>query len=429
MSDVTPSLSALSPELKNKLLAQLSRRAKTANEVQEVLENQPAPWLTLDQRPLLTLFAAGEEQPVDAVSITCLNDRVVGNGFSLRDITHGICGDLPLLSNIRQLPEGRIATLTLPRTYGQIYSQSGDIVRLVEQSLNIARSLGARAVSLTGLIPSATRYGQDIRHHPDQPLITTGHATTTSAVVLSLQKLLQVAGRHLADEDLSFIGLGSVGTAALTLMLKVLPHPRSLTLCDLYSRREVLDALMRHLREDLGYEGKLRFVPSGRVCPDEIYEATTLVGATNVPDVVDVSRLRPGTLLVDDSDPHCFDAARAIERLETQGDILFTEGGALRAPAEIHHRIYVPKALEWALQYPADDDNAHHITGCILSSLLSGKFDYPATLGMVEAQHAVTHYQALVERGYQAANLHCGPWRVPASAIAAFRRQFGAGEA
>lgn len=429
MSSVSASLSTLTPELKNKLLAQLSQRAKTGNEVQEMLKTQPAPWLTLDRRPLLTLFAAGEEAPVDAVSITCLNDRVVGNGFSLRDITHGICGDLPLLSNIRQLPEGRIATLTLPRTYGQIYSQSGDIVRLVEQSLNIAQSLGARSVSLTGLIPSATRYGEAIRHQPGQPSITTGHATTTSAVVLSLQKLLQAAGRNLAEEDLSFIGLGSVGTAALSLMLKVLPHPRSLTLCDLYTRRDALETFMRYLREELDYQGELRFVPSQRTCPEEIYQATTLVGATNVPNVVDIARLRPGTLIVDDSDPHCFDTAQAIERLETQGDILFTEGGALRAPGEIQHRIYVPKALEWALQYPADDDNAHHITGCILSSLFSGKFGYPTTLGMVEPQHAVTHYQALVERGYQAANLHCGSWRVPAPAIAAFRHSFGAEEA
>lgn len=425
MSDASSTFSTLTPEAKNKLLAHLARRARSSNEIQETLETHPAHWLTLDQRPLLTLFAAGEEQPVDAVSITCLNDRVVGEGFTLRDVTHGICGDLPLLSNVRQLAEGRIATLTLPRTYGQIYSQSHDVVRLVEQSLNIARTLGAKAVSLTGLIPSATGYGAAIRHQPGQPRITTGHATTTSAVVLSLQKLLQSAGRHLADEDLSFIGLGSVGTATLSLMLRVLPHPRRLTLCDLYTRSEELTLLMWHLREELHFEGELRFAPSQRVCPDDVYAATTLVGATNVPNVVDVSRLRPGTLIVDDSDPHCFDVASAIDRLTTHGDILFTEGGALRAPTEIQHRIYVPKALEWALQYPADDDNAHHITGCILSGLLSAKFDYPTTLGMVEPLHAVTHYQALVERGYQAANLHCGAWRVPADAISAFRRQFG----
>ncbi|EMR6448771.1 hypothetical protein WJU70_001012 [Enterobacter cloacae] len=425
MSEVHSSLSSLSPEVRQKLLAQLSQRAKNASESQELLENHPAEWLTLDRRPLLTLFAAGEEAPVDAVSITCLNERVVGNGFKLRDITHGICGDLPLLSNIRQLPEGRIATLTLPRTYGQIYAQSEDVVRLVEQSLVIAKSLGAKAVSLTGLIPSATRYGEAIRHREGMPVITTGHATTTSTVVLSLQKLLETSGRRMEDEEVSFIGLGSVGTAALNLMLKVLRHPRSLTLCDLYSRREVMEEVMRVIREEHGFRGMLRFVPSGQTCPDEIYDASLLIGATNVPNVVDVSRLRPGTLIVDDSDPHCFNAKKAIERLETHGDILFTEGGALRTPSTVQHRIFVPQALEWALQYPADDDNAHHITGCILSSLFSGKFGYPATLGMVEPEDALAHYQALTERGYQAANLHCGAWRVPAQAIATFRARFG----
>ncbi|OZG70443.1 hypothetical protein BTA51_26095 [Hahella sp. CCB-MM4] len=421
----TATLSKLSPEIKARLLQQLSQKAKQVNAEQEVLETSPASWLTLDQRPLLTLFAAGEEPKVDAVSITCLNDRVVGNGFSLRDITHGICGDLPLLSNIRQLPEGRIATLTLPRTYGQIYSQSNDIVRLVEQSLKISKSIGAKAVSLTGLIPSATSYGKAINYNDDLPIITTGHATTTSAVVLSVKKILSEANRKLDQEDVSFIGMGSVGTATLSLMLKVLPHPRSLTLCDLYAKKDEIEALMQHIREELHYEGKLRFIPSERVCPDEIYESTTLIGATNVPNVVDVERLRPGTLIVDDSDPHCFDAEKAIERFNNEGDILFTEGGALRAPSEIQHRIYVPKKLEWALQYPVDDDNAHHITGCILSSLLSGKFNYPSTLGLVDPNHAVVHYEALLERGYQASNLHCGSWRTPPSQIVEFRKKYG----
>ncbi|EOY4514634.1 hypothetical protein ACP51X_001670 [Vibrio vulnificus] len=425
MTDANSTLSKLSPENKARLLKQLAQKAKMSNAEQEILTQQPADWLTLDQRPLLTLFAAGEEANVDAVSITCLNDRVVGNGFSLRDVTHGICGDLPLLSNIRELPEGRIATLTLPRTYGQIYSQSKDIVRLVEQSLHIAKSLGAKAVSLTGLIPSATDYGKAIRNSDDLPLITTGHATTTSAVVLSLKKILSESNRTLENETVSFIGVGSVGSATLSLMLRVLPHPRSLTLCDIYSKQDEVEALMAHIRNDLGYQGELRFVPSEKVCPEEVYESTTLIGATNVPNVIDIASLRPGTLIVDDSDPHCFDADKAVERCMENGDILFTEGGALRAPSVIQHRIYVPKKLEWALQYPADDDNAHHITGCILSSLLSGKFNYPSTLGFVEPDDAVVHYEALLGKGYQAANLHCGSWRVPRSIIADFRKVYG----
>lgn len=420
-------LDNLSPELRAKLLAKLAERSRQANRSIE-LYRRPAEWLTLDQRPLLTLFAAGDEAPVDAVSITCLNDRVVGNGFSLTDITHKLCGDMPMLTNVREMSLGRIATLTLPRTYGQIYAESRDIVRLVEQSLRIAASIGAKAVSLTGLIPSATEYGRAISTHEGLPAITTGHATTTPSVVLSLKRLLEESGRRLAGEDMCFIGLGSVGTSTLRLMLDALEHPRSLLLCDVYAKQADIGALMREIRDDFGFAGTLAFAPSQRICPDEVYRAGVVVGATNAPNVLDIDRVKPGTLIVDDSDPHCFDAAKAIARFESRNDILFTEGGALRAPDVIRHRIYVPEQFEWALQYPVDDDNAHHITGCIFSSLLSAKYGYPTTLGLVRRQDARQHLSGLVRYGYSASNLHCGTYRLQRARIEDFRRRFGGDE-
>jgi predicted amino acid dehydrogenase len=418
-------LDRLAPHARELLLAKLSERARGASQRQIELVRRPADWLSLDKRPLLSLFAAAEEAPVDAVSITCMSDRVVGNGYSLTDITHGVCGDMPLLTNVRDLSIGRIATLTLPRTYSQIYTQRGDIVRLVQQSLHMAAVLGAKAVSLTGLIPSATDYGRAVTHGPQLPQMTTGHATTISSVVLALQRLLRETGRRLADEDLSFIGLGSIGGSTLRLMLATMEHPKSLTLCDVYAKRADVDQLMQEIRNTYGYEGQLRFVVSQRVCPDEVYTASVVVGATNAPNVLDVAKLRPGTLIVDDSDPHCFDAEAAIQRFEQAGDILFTEGGALRAPDVIRHRIYLPEQFEWALQYPVDDDNAHHITGCIFSSLLTARYGYPATLGYVDQEDAQVHLSGLVKYGYTAANLHCGTYRLAPERIAAFRRTHG----
>lgn len=417
-------LDRLAPNVRELLIAKLAERARAAQQTVE-LTSHPADWLVLDRRPLLNLFAVAEEAPVDAVSITCMSDRVVGNGYSLTDITHKVCGDMPMLTNVRELSIGRIATLTLPRTYGQIYTQSNDIVRLVQQSLRIASLLGAKAVSLTGLIPSATNYGRAVPHDPGQPEMTTGHATTISSVVLALQRLLRDTGRRLAEEDLSFIGLGSIGGSTLRLMLATMEHPKSLTLCDVYAKRADVDALMKEIRETFGFEGDLRFVVSERVCPDDVYAASVIVGATNAPNVLDVQRLRPGTLIVDDSDPHCFDADAAIQRFETAGDILFTEGGALRAPDIIKHRIYLPEQFDWALQYPVDDDNAHHITGCIFSSLLSARYGYPSTLGYVDQEDAQVHLSGLVKYGFTAANLHCGNYRLAPERIAAFRQAFG----
>src|SRR5205823_12127012 len=93
--------------------------------------------------------------------------------------------------------------------------------------LRVARRLGAGAVSLTGLLPSATDYGRNLVRAvagQDVPAITTGHATTTATVVLSIRRLLAEAGRDLARERVAFVGLGSVGTSVLRLMLRCLPH-------------------------------------------------------------------------------------------------------------------------------------------------------------------------------------------------------------
>src|SRR5439155_610296 len=75
---------------------------------------------------------------------------------------------------------------------------------------------------------------------------------------------------------------------------------------------------------------------------DAAYSATLLVGATNVPDVVDVARLAPGTLVVDDSFPPCLSVPAAAARLRTRGDLLFTAGGFVRAPGRITRAIALP---------------------------------------------------------------------------------------
>jgi hypothetical protein len=65
----------------------------------------------------------------------------------------------------------------------------------------------------------------------------------------------------------------------------------------------------------------------------------------------------------------------------------------------------------------------HHLWGCVLSSLLSTRFDHLSpTLGIVGADTAVQHYQVLDELGFQAAPVHCDGVRLPAAAVDRFRQ-------
>ena len=181
---------------------------------------------------------------------------------------------------------------------------------------------------------------------------------------------------------------------------------------------------------DAGFKGSLQLLEAdGLSLPDAVYAATTIVGATNVGKVLDITRVRPGTLIIDDSGPHCFDPALARLRFEAQGDILFSEGGALQAPNPIREVVYAPD--EW-MEVVGDGTrlraSRHHeyLMGCVLSGLLVAREeDLAPTIGLVSTETARLHLARLQALGFQAAPLHCEGYRLEEERIAAFRQRFG----
>ena len=115
-------------------------------------------------------------------------------------------------------------------------------------------------------------------------------------------------------------------------MLSCLPHPAALSLCDVYSKHEDLEALRREVTGALGYRGEVRLLASRHEVPAELYEASLIVGATNVAEILDIDLVAPGTIVVEYSAPHLFRADRALRRFLERRDILVTEGGVLAAP-------------------------------------------------------------------------------------------------
>jgi predicted amino acid dehydrogenase len=125
----------------------------------------------------------------------------------------------------------------LPLAENELYDDVERVVDLTGAAIKIARSIGAKTISLTGLLPSATRYGESFARL-DGCAVTTGHATTAACIVVNLAGLLRAAGRDLEDESVAVLGLGSIGRASLRAALSVLPHPRRLVLCEVPSRIE-----------------------------------------------------------------------------------------------------------------------------------------------------------------------------------------------
>src|SRR5215813_6203424 len=95
-----------------------------------------------------------------------------------------------------------------------------------------------------------------------------------------------------------------------------------------------------------------------------------------MPGVLDVKQLAAGTIVVDDSFPHCFDFELAIHRMTSQKDVLLVDGGLVLPHDPIEWIEAVPENLPsrfdalFGLNLLSLNDTTA-ITGCILSSLLS----------------------------------------------------------
>jgi acyl transferase domain-containing protein len=407
----------------------------SANEPLEVLESvateTTSEFTTIESRPLRALFVSGELAPVNGAALSYLPASLLAyTGLSAKEITHGWCANSPLVGSVWETTAGRLASVILPRFDADIYRDKDDLISVAIEALELASQLGARQISLTGIIPSATNYGHDlataIKGRSDLPQITTGHATTSSSVVLNINRILQETDRDLVNEQVGFLGLGSIGMATLRLMLKCLPHPPSITLCDVFNKRSQLEALGGELRDTCGYRGELKIVVGQADVAPEIYDATLIIGATNVPNILDITRVNPGTLIVDDSAPHCFDQSLAIQRLHDQHDILFTEGGMLRAPEPIKRLVYLPNPqLTLGRSDILFKRDPHEIFGCMFSGLLTNsEAQLGPTLGFVDVETCFAHYEALNKLNFKAAGLHCEDYRIPDEEICEFRSRF-----
>ena len=400
----------------------------------EATEQSFFSFLKFESRSLLKLFNLGKIEPVDAAALGYLPISLMEvTQLSQEELVQGWFDNLPEIRRIFSTSIGRVCHITLPMLSSELYHNPEGLLDVIVDGLEMAGQLGARVVSLTGLLPSATDYGRAVSARilgrSDLPSITTGHAITTVAIVFSIEKILAESGRNLSLERVGILGTGSIGLASLRLMLTVLPHPLEISLYDVYSKHGLLKEFRQEIIHKYGFKGEVKIFASQAEVPIHIYRSTLIVGATNVPDVLDLSDLKPGTIILDDSAPHCFNPELAIERLEKRGDILFTEGGILKSPQPISELRYFPNYRNNKNPFAAMVNYRHsdyEIMGCIFSSLFSAIFDnMKPTIGFVDNDTCVRHYEKIKQLGYESASLSCRDYLLPKKIIQRFRQRFG----
>ena len=145
-----------------------------------------------------------------------------------------------------------------------------------------------------------------------------------------------------------------------------------------------------------------------------VYAADTIIAALSASEVLDVERLRPGTIVVDDSYPPAFTLSRAIRRIEDRADILFSNAGMLRLPRPVRETLVLPNGAEAALEAAGvaafRDEvarDARELTACVLSSALTAsRRDSDRRSGWRKLDDLVSHYRGLQDAGVSAARLN-----------------------
>ncbi len=370
---------------------------------------------------------------LDAVALTYIPDSLASlSGMSRDEISERLFAGKPRLSNSYELEQGRIGVIMLPCFETDFYKDPESVKLATLSALEMAGQSGAKNVSLTGVIPSATDYGRDIAEWmkgiDGLPPITTGDATRSATIVKSVEGILNEAKREISGETVSVVGLGSIGFGSVRLMLDVMDHPKHLILCDPYQTDDQMSRIRDRFR-DAGYQGQIDIVKNGGALPPEVYEASMVIASSNLPGVLDIEALKPGALVVDYSFPPVFKLDRAIKRFATERDILFTTGGELKMPEVVGETVYLPEGLDEMddsvqnsfIKFLASRDK-HEITGCVLVSLLTGTGEgIEPTIGPLENDDAIAHYEYLEELGVKSARLQMSGYFLPEESVTSFR--------
>lgn len=322
-----------------------------------------------------------------------------------------------------QTPLGRSANLVLPFFANEIQpGQAKRILPAIDQARYQAQALGVRVVSLAGLLPALSSYGLDL---PDfvnaaeraPQRLTTGHSTTVVAMLHTIRFALAQLERPLANCHLAVVGLGSIGEATLSALLASQPHPASLMLVDRMGSASRLEALAGRLQAGSQYARPIQVCFSQSGLPPEVYQADLILSAVSARQVINIAQLRPGTVVIDDSFPHCFEVQAAIERMQNQQDVLVIGGGLLALPGS-HKQIYLPLPHPRLTSALTQVSLPACLPGCQLESLLLAAYpDLPETLGLVDPDKLLRYLPVLETAGIQAAPLHLEGYLVPAELI------------
>lgn len=379
---MSPSKQSLTPEQKKLLLKKL--RSKAAENKKEFhIINAPS-------TPL--------------ASATIINIPLFSHELSKEDLItlKNVFSHNTIMVNHYSSPYGDIGLLCIPYFLEDLSRKNFELVRYIKELIPKIEKLGAKAITLAGNLSSATGYLESIKSASN--CISTGHATTVASVLLTLDNLIKRNSINMKDSKICFLGMGSIGKSSFEAFLALKYDPKEIFISDTLALKPQLNSI----------KSKYSNTHSITVCIAEedsqkrIYDADIIIGATNTPDSIDITQLKPGAIILDDSSPHCFDTSKALNRIKTQKDIIACEAGMIETPYTISEHHTSKETLGFiynVLPGIFTNRSQNEMTSCILSGLLSSYGELPLTVGPVKVSDSLQNISFLKENNYSVSKL------------------------
>ena len=209
----------------------------------------------------------------------------------------------------------------------------------IEQAVDRAVELGASVVGLGALTAPVTAGGRLLRERPGVT-VTTGNAFTAHLTVEALRRLLPAApGGHIAVVGAT----GSVGSCVVRLLADE-PIGTALTLVAREPKRLAYARARGDRHPD--QPGSSRWHVHTARTMDAVRDADLVLVLTSASDaLLRGEHLKPGAVVLDDTQPRNTDPALATER----PDVLVVDGGVAEIPGiDVRGDIGLPRGLAYA---------------------------------------------------------------------------------
>lgn len=322
----------------------------------------------------------------------------------------------PAFGEVLETRSVRVGILFLP-----VYAQ--DIIhpstragsrKILQDGLRLAAQSGARFVCLGGLTGSLSLYGRKLAALAQELgiTLTTGHSVTSISVLETYLRSIHDLTIDVSTSKMVVLGAGSVGGAFARLLLQQPLVPRELILVDKPSRAEHLNTLCKSLQKN-AEKTKISFeltTPRGEVPPpSSCYDCKFLVTAVSSWHVIEIDHVAPGTILIDDSQPYCWDREKAWNRCRMHYDIVPCEAGLIDC-------LSIGYLSRFPFDFAEQDEHGQSSTAwsCLAEGLLlSLKNELPTTIGEPSIQNILSYYEAFKQFNFHPPALQCGQNKLP----------------